>query len=638
MKIRSRAYLLGLLPALLVSALLTGYLGLSRLDDLETALHERGNALARHIAQSAEYAVASGNFAPLHPLLGAAVQERDVIHVGVYQPGGELLAEAGRQPQGLHAPLAAGSSNVEDMIFFTVPVEFTALALEDPFFQASPSAVPEASPRRVAWVQVAISRAGNTAIARRQLVTTLGLVALGMLFTAVLVRSLALSGIRPLMEIIAAVRDIAARKFRVHLPVSANSELRELQQGINQMSEVLQSYEEDMQRRIDAATDDLSRQKEAAERANHAKSSFLAAASHDLRQPMHAISLYVDAMKPQVAGREAATTLCKIQAAVVAMETLFCGILDISKLDAGAVVPEISSLSVKELIESLEKEFRDDANAKGLHLRCRACDALVASDPVLLQRILRNLISNALRYTEHGGVLIAARKRRGAIRFQVWDSGQGILPEHMEQIFREYFQAANPQRDRAQGLGLGLAIVDRLARLLELPLTVRSQPGAGTVFSLDVPLGGNVTRQQKLGEAALQDQTRMHGLVAIVDDDAMVLDSLQALLAGWGLSVIHTNSAKDLLARLERAPDLLITDYRLGAEDGLQLAQALRDTYPGVEIPTVVLTGDVSEDSVRILNSSHYQILHKPVRPARLRALLNQLLRSSREGRQVEEI
>ncbi len=633
MKIRSRAYLLGLLPALLVATLLTGYLGLSRIDDLETALRERGYALARHIAQGAEYAVASGNHVPLHPILGAAVRERDVKYVGVYQPNGELVVEAGSKPEALHAPLIAGSLKVGGMIIFTVPVEFTALALEDPFFQTPSVDMPEASPRRIAWVQVAISRAGNAAIARRQLITTVGLVALAMLFTVMLVRGLAVTGIRPLMEIIAAVRGMAAGNFRVHLLPSAKSELRDLQQGINQMSEALRSYEDDMQGRIDVATAELARQKEDAERANHAKSSFLAAASHDLRQPMHAISLYVEAMKPQVAGREAATTLGKIQSAVVAMESLFCGILDISKLDAGAVVPEISSLSARELIGGLEQEFRDEANAKGLRLRCRACDALVASDPVLLQRILRNLISNALRYTDHGGVLIGARRRQGKIRFQVWDSGQGIRPEHMEHIFREYFQVANPQRDRTQGLGLGLAIVERLTRLLRHPLTVRSQPGVGTVFSLDVPLGCDAPALQEGGDAALQELARMRGVVAIVDDDVMVLDSLQALLDGWGLEVIQAHGAKELLAKLARAPDLLITDYRLGAEDGLALVQQVCSAYPGVVFPTIVLTGDISEESVRTLQVTGHQILHKPVRPARLRTLVSELLRSSAEKR-----
>jgi len=286
MKIRSRAYLLGLLPALLVAALLTGYLGLSRIDDLDTALRERGDALARHVAQGAEYAIVSGNHAPLQSLLGAASRERDVIHVGVYQPDGELIAEAGRKPAALHAPLAAGSLDVGAMLFFTVPVEFSVLLLEDPFFQTPAAATPDVSPRRIAWVQVAISRAGNATLARHQLATTLGLVALGMLFTVMLVRGLALTGIRPLMENISAVRGIADGNFRVHLPPTAKSELRELQLGINQMSEALQSYEEEMQGRIDASTAELARQKGAAEHANQAKSRFLAA-GHDLRQPIH---------------------------------------------------------------------------------------------------------------------------------------------------------------------------------------------------------------------------------------------------------------------------------------------------------------------------------------------------------------
>jgi signal transduction histidine kinase len=629
MKIRSRAYLLGLLPALLVAVLLSGYLGLSRIDDLETALRERGYALARHIAQGAEYAVASGNQAPLDPLLGGAMKERGVIHVGVYQLSGELIAEAGRKPDTLRAPLVAGMLNAGAMMVFTMPVELTSLALVDPFFQTQASATPQTSPRRIAWVQVAIDRAGNTAIAHHQLLATFGLVALGMLFAALLVRGLALGGIRPLMEIIAAVRGITAGNFRVRLPPTAKSELRELQQGINQMSEALQSFEEDMRGRVDAATAELARQKEAAEQANQAKSQFLAAASHDLRQPMHAIALYVEAMKPQVAGREAAITLGKIEAAVAALETLFCGILDISKLDAGAVAPAISNLSITTLFTGLYDDFRVEADAKGLRLRVRHCDAMVVSDAVLLGRILRNLIANALRYTEHGGVLIAARRRPGAIRLQVWDSGQGIRSEDMRHIFREYFQAANPQRDRAQGLGLGLAIVDRLARLLGHALTVRSRPGRGTVFSLDVPLGQADPAREEIARNTLAGMARLRGLVAIVDDDAMVLDSLKALLAGWGLGVIQAGGAKDLLKQLARAPDLLITDYRLGAEDGLQVAQTLCDAYPDAAFPTIVMTGDISEESLRSLSGAGHQVMHKPVRPARLRALITQLLRST---------
>jgi signal transduction histidine kinase/ActR/RegA family two-component response regulator len=631
MKIRSRAYLLGMLPALLVAVLLAGYLGLSRIADLENTLRERGDALARHVAQGAEYAVQSGNHAPLNSLLKGALRERDVIHVGVYQPDGERIAEAGRAPEALSAPLTAGMADTGKMIVFTAPVELDALDLVDPFFQTPAPEPPQASRRTIAWVQVVFSRAGNAAIARYQLLTTLGLVAMGMLVTVMLVRTLALTGIRPLMEIIAAVRDITAHKFRVHLPPTANSELLELQHGINQMSEVLQSFEEDMQGRVDVATAELAKEKETAERANHAKSRFLAAASHDLRQPMHAISLYVASMKPQVAGREAAVTLGKIETAVAAMESLFCGILDISKLDAGAVVPEISSVSVKSLLEGLHAEFQKEAGAKGLRLRLHHCQAHVASDAVLLGRILRNLISNALRYTDHGGVLITARRHLAAIRFQVWDTGQGIQPEHLEHIFHEYFQAANPQRDRAQGLGLGLAIVDRLSRLLGHPLTLRSRPGKGSVFSLDVPLSQAEPARADATGNTLEALARLHGNVAIVDDDAMVLDSLKTLLEGWGLDVIQAARSTDLLKQLERAPDLLITDYRLGAEDGLELARILCDAFPEAVIPAIVMTGDVGEAGQRALKASAYPILHKPVRPARLRALVTQLLRSSRE-------
>jgi two-component system, sensor histidine kinase len=340
-------------------------------------------------------------------------------------------------------------------------------------------------------------------------------------------------------------------------------------------------------------------------------------------------------MKPQVKGRNAANTLDKIEAAVAAMETLFCGILDISKLDAGAVVPEISSLSVKSMLDGLYDDFHNQAVAKGLRLRLRPCEALVASDPVLLGRILRNLISNALRYTDQGGVLIAARRFGGAIRFQVWDSGQGILPEHMDSIFHEYFQATNPQRDRAQGLGLGLAIVDRLARLLGHSLKVCSSPGRGTVFSLDVQIALAEPAREDAERNTLEGMVQLHGLVAIVDDDVMVLDSLKVLLEGWGFSVIQASSAKDLLKALERVPDLLITDYRLGVEDGLALKQSVQDAYPSAVFPTIVMTGDISEESIRILNGAGHQVLHKPVRPARLRTLITQLFRSNRGNSQV---
>lgn len=389
------------------------------------------------------------------------------------------------------------------------------------------------------------------------------------------------------------------------------------------------------QRRVQAtlnhAHDALAEEKTAAERANQAKSDFLAAASHDLRQPMHAIALYVASMKTQVAGRAAAVTLGKIETAVATMENLFSAILDISKLDAGVVIPEIASVSAKALLDGLRADFQPEADAKRLHLRGHYRETLVSSDPLLLGRILRNLVANALRYTDRGGVLIAARRRGRMLRFQVWDTGRGISREHEKHIFQAFYQVSRPGRDRSQGLGLGLAIVDRLARLLGHPLTMRSRPGKGTVFSLDVPFRQEDTSLEQRGQIRLEQVARLRGRVAVVDDDVMAMDSLAGLLEEWGLHVVRADSGATLLEQLERAPDLLITDYRLGTGDGLDVARVLRERYPDSGFQVVIVTGDTSPQSVRVLNDSGYQVLHKPVRPARLRALIAHLLGSGGE-------
>lgn len=362
------------------------------------------------------------------------------------------------------------------------------------------------------------------------------------------------------------------------------------------------------------------------EQTNQAMTSFIAAASHDLRQPMHAISLYVALLRHELAGREALITLDKIEAAVAAMEHMFSSILNVSKLEAGALVPEVGCVSAKDLLNGLYDEFRHNAEAKGLHLRLHYRAASVASDPVLLGRILRNLISNALRYTDHGGVLITARKFEGGIRFQIWDTGRGIPADHLEAIFEEHFQVVSPLHECTEGQGLGLAIVDRLTHLLGHLLTVHSRPGKGTVFSLDVPCCQDTPAQGGSGKETQAEIGRMHGLVAIVDNDAMVLDALGTLLDNWGLSVIKAGGVRGLLGELKRAPNLLITDYHLGTKDGLELVNTLRHTYPDDTFQVIIITGDTTEEGIRALNESGYPVLHKPVHPARLRALMTHLL------------
>jgi signal transduction histidine kinase/CheY-like chemotaxis protein len=374
------------------------------------------------------------------------------------------------------------------------------------------------------------------------------------------------------------------------------------------------------------ALDELKLQKSQAEQANQAKSSFIAIASHDLRQPMHAIALYVAALQPTLAGRAAADTLNKIESAVNAMENMCSAILDVSRLDAGVVVPDIACVPVQSLLDGLYNDFCPEASAKGLRLRLRYAMASVSSDPALLSRILRNLIANALRYTEHGGVLISARRRQDAIRFQVWDTGCGIAPEHANSIFREYFQVRSAQRAGQFGQGLGLFIVDQLTHLLGHPLSVHSHPGRGTVFSVDVPVCEKDPGQMPMVSPLLQRIGQLRGRVLILDDDVMVLDALRNLLEDWGLNVTKATRTSDLPQLAAPAPDLLIADYHLGAEDGLAVVASLLKRYPQPLFPVIIITGDTTSAGMQTLQNCGYHVLQKPVRPARLRALVTHLL------------
>jgi signal transduction histidine kinase/CheY-like chemotaxis protein len=372
---------------------------------------------------------------------------------------------------------------------------------------------------------------------------------------------------------------------------------------------------------------DLTLQKGQAEQANRDKSNFIAVASHDLRQPMHAIALYVAALQPTLAGRAAAATLDKIESAVTAMENMCSAVLDVSRLEAGAVVPNIACVPVQSLLDDLYNDFCHQASSKGLQLRLRYVNAVASSDPVLLVRILRNLIANALRYTEHGGVLVSARRRQGAIRFQVWDTGWGIAPEHTASIFREYFQVRRAQRSGHFGQGLGLFIVAQLTRLLGHPLTVRSYPGRGTVFSVDVPLCREDHRTLAMAPPLLPGIGQLHGQVWILDDDVAVLDALKGLLGDWGLHVAKATASWDMPPPGTPAPDLLIADYHLGSEDGLAVVASLRQRYPDTAFPVIIITGDTTSAGMQTLQNSGCHVLHKPVRPARLRALVTYLLR-----------
>lgn len=371
----------------------------------------------------------------------------------------------------------------------------------------------------------------------------------------------------------------------------------------------------------------------AAEHANAAKTRFLAAASHDLRQPIHALGLSFGALAHQVRGPRVQPAIDQVEGAIAAVDSMLDALLDISKLDAGIVSPACEAVAVRPLLQSLAQEFAPVAAERGNRLRVRDSAAWVRSDPAMLRRILANLLGNALRYTTDGRVLLAARRHGEHLRFEVWDTGIGIPARHFDEIFVEFQQLGNPQRDRRQGLGLGLAIVKRLADLLGHRIGLASVPGRGSRFWIEVPLAGPAAEPTLTLAGAVQPPaaTLRDARILVLDDELAILSSMRELLEHWGCSVVTVADIEAALAAArDQAPDLLIVDHRL-AEPGTGLTAVARlRAAVGVALPALVITGDTAPERLREAQQSGYPLLHKPVQPARLRAALQALLAGSR--------
>ena len=376
---------------------------------------------------------------------------------------------------------------------------------------------------------------------------------------------------------------------------------------------------------IDIASN-LRRQKAVAEAANLAKSRFLAAASHDLRQPIHALGLLVGALRGRPLDAESHRLVDHIDGSVTAMDDLFVGLLDISRLDAAAVRPEFHPVEIGPLLARLCQDHAGDVASKGIELRCVACTAIVRSDPVLLERALRNLISNAVRYTDAGRVLVGCRRRGRRLRIEVWDTGCGIEASQHERIFEEFYQIGNVERDRTKGLGLGLAIVKRMTVLIEAGLTFSSQIGVGSVFRVDVPLASD-ERPVPVVRPTTTFQTE--GLILVIDDEAAIQDAMTMALSGWGYDVIAAGSGEEMLVKIAeepRRPDMIICDYRLRAgENGITEIARLRAEY-NHDIPALLITGDTAPERIVEALQSGLPVMHKPLAADRLRIIIDDLL------------
>ena len=376
---------------------------------------------------------------------------------------------------------------------------------------------------------------------------------------------------------------------------------------------------------------DLLLEKEAAERANLAKSRFLAAASHDLRQPIHALGLYLGALRNAALAPELLAIAAKMETSIEAMDRLFAAILDISRLDAGVVEVRAETFALDPFVAGICEEFREEAARKGLRLRYEPGGGYVRADRVLLERILRNLLSNAMRYTDVGEVRVRGRLRAGAVAIQVWDSGCGVAKAQLPLIFEEYFQVGNVERDREKGLGLGLAIVRRLVSLLGGEIRARSRLGRGSCFEARLPAGraADVSFWSAPAEPTTAPET---GLIVVVDDEAAVRDAMRAALSSWGYEVLASEGGSEALDSLEasgQTPTLLVCDLRLRqGEDGLAVVARFRARF-GASLPAVVITGDTAPQRVRQAHASKLHLLHKPVASGKLRAVVRNLAREA---------
>lgn len=364
---------------------------------------------------------------------------------------------------------------------------------------------------------------------------------------------------------------------------------------------------------------------------------FLSTAVHDLRQPFQAMHLFHHLLESRVVEPDLKELVGRLGEAITGGEGLLSSIFDVMLLDAGAITSRAEETALDDILADLLEDFADEADARGLRLNVRPTEAVVRVDGVLLQRLLRTLLSNAVRFTARGGVFIGARRRGDRLRIEVWDTGPGIDPAQQQVIFEDFKQLDQGARSGGQqkaqgpknlGAGLGLSIARRLAGLMELPLGLRSHKGRGSVFYVEVPLVRPLLDDPH-GDDGVDEPDRSssnQGTVLVIEDDDIQLQGIDLLLTGWGYRVIPTRSLAEAYDNLSRrgelAPDLVLSDLRLaGSETGVEAIGAIRRHF-GRPLPGVIITGDTDPARLRMADRSGYSVLHKPCQPSQLRATL----------------
>jgi signal transduction histidine kinase len=624
--IQRRAIFLALAPTVAIAVALTAYFLVVRYGDVEEALQNRGQALVRQLAPAAEYGAFSGNRTELLRLAQAVAREPDVVAVVIYDSAGRLLASAGTAGSAsLDAPEGnlRATSDKRSVEVFHATISQPALPFDDPFQGAD--AAQTHRDKSLGKVVVEISRADLQARKREILGVTLLVTILVLTSALLLAHRMGRDIIEPVLALEKAVARIRAGTLDVRIPRHRSGTLVSLETGFNEMAVTLDASQRRSASALAHSEAELARQleiakakKEEAERASEAKSRFLAAASHDLRQPLHALTLFATEMSAAMTKTRDRQLASQIVTAAGAMAELLDALLDVSRIDIDAVQPQRRPVALEPLLETIADAHRQSAKNKGLRLICRPTSLWVDTDPQLLRRMIGNLIANAVRYTRHGGILVAARVRGGRAQIDVWDTGVGIDPAHLPYLFHEFYQVGNPERDSAKGLGLGLSIVARLAEILDHPVKVRSRPGHGSVFSVSVPSAIPLPPRLAEPPAGLPFRSR----IIVRTRDISHCGDICNLLDAWGYERECACSDEELPTLLENEPAVVICDEASLDEVARHLSRLSRR-------PLLIALGDsVKTDNPSIEVDARLSL---PPRPARLRALLHHLLLEDEE-------
>ncbi len=597
-----RLALLAIVPSFIATLVALLVLGNYSKHELTRLLVEQGSLESALLATHLQEPMATGDLAHVARLIEAAVRQTPLQGIKVLTDSGEVVAQSRR---------ADASEDVLE----------TEFALHDA--QGAPQG----------QVVLQYSKQGIELICEKQDQLIFALLAGWLLMIGGVSWWVARKVSKPI-SILADAMDQLDQGVLAQVEVNDEADIGRLQRGFNHTAQSLLERRQNLQARVDAATTQLIYQNAQLQALSESKTRLLAMASHDLRQPLHALTLFIDALKDDETDPVRREHVKRMQECVEALDRLFSELLDLSRLDSGVVLPQWSNQQLDTLFDEVSRNFRPIAESQGLRLIVRKTDLQVRSDYGMLARTLNNLVSNALHHTLHGGVLLGARKADGKIRIDIWDTGVGIAAEHQQRVFEDFYQVpmsakpANGSEPAARvnrGMGLGLSTVRRLCELMAVPIRLRSVWGQGTVISLWLEDASQSVRTDRCLPVDNTYPLPVSGLrILIVDDEPVILESLSMVLNNWGMIVEVASSvgeALELAGGWQEPADIILTDLLLGDGDGLDVLRGIHalENVRGRPPAGLMVTGETKPERLYAVAQAGIPVLHKPVSPRVMR-------------------